>query len=54
MSRRDWAAGRHAGYVGREGDSVMKFDESMVRRTELIMVVAVMMLVLVAYVISKM
>jgi hypothetical protein len=33
--------------------SLMKFDEGMVRRTELVMVVAVIILVLVAYVISK-
>jgi hypothetical protein len=32
---------------------LMKFDEGMVRRTELVMVVAVIILVLVAYVISK-
>jgi hypothetical protein len=31
----------------------MKFDERLVRRTELVMIVAVMILVLVGYVISK-
>jgi hypothetical protein len=43
-------AGRPVGDVCRGEGSLMKFDEGMVRRTELVMVVAVIILVLVAYV----
>jgi hypothetical protein len=52
-SRRVWALcqGRARAMFGEGG--VMKFDERLVRRTELVMIVAVMMLVLVGYVISK-
>ena len=46
-------AGKPVGDVCREKGSLMKFDEGMVRRTELVIVVAVIILVLVAYVISK-
>jgi hypothetical protein len=44
---------RWAREVHGKGAGVMKFDERMVRHTELVMVVAVMILVLIAYVISK-
>ena len=50
--RRDRALADRRRCLQGEG-SLMKFDEGMVRRTELVMVVAVIILVLVAYVISK-
>ena len=45
--------GGRAGDVQGEGVGMMKFDERMVRHTELVMIVAVMIVVLVGYVISK-
>lgn len=49
---RDWALADPSAMFEGKG-SLMKFDEGMVRRTELVMVVAVIILVLVAYLISK-
>jgi hypothetical protein len=43
----------HADHVPREGVGVRKFDERMVRRAELAMVVAAIILVLIGYVVSQ-